>query len=179
MKRILALLMLLLFLCPAAGEALASARTGSLTVVLPGAGGELKLYSVDFVPPEKLTSEYAGILAPEMPESEGICKTIGADGRAVFENLSPGVYLLCQTQASAGYQKICPFFVTIPMAQGDGWSYEITACPKAEKTPGDDGNPDTGQAVGPVRLLCLSLLGLLIIMDQDAPEKPKKSPKER
>ena len=176
--RKLALMLLLWILCSAAGEVLAEGRKGSLTVVLPGAGGELKLYSVDFVPPEKLTPEYAGILAPEMPESEGICKTIGVDGRAVFENLSPGVYLLCQTQASAGYQKICPFFVTVPMAQGDGWAYDISAYPKAGKIPEDDTNPDTGKAVAPVRLLCLSVLGLLSIMDRDDPENAEKNPKE-
>lgn len=177
--RKLALMMLLWILCSAAGEVLAEGRKGSLTVVLPGAGGELKLCAAASVPPELQTPEYAGVLAAELSDEVGILKMVGEDGRAVFPDLSPGVYLVLQTETAGGYEKIRPFFVTIPMAQGDGWSYEITACPKAEKTPGDDGNPDTGQAVGPVRLLCLSLLGLLIIMDQDAPEKPKKSPKER
>ena len=176
--RKLALMMLLWILCSAAGEVLAEGRKGSLTVVLPGAGGELKLCAAASVPPELQTPEYAGVLAAELSDEVGILKMVGEDGRAVFPDLSPGVYLVLQTETAGGYEKIRPFFVTVPMAQDDGWAYDISAYPKAGKIPEDDTNPDTGKAVPPVRLLCLSVLGLLSIMDREDPENAEKTPKE-
>lgn len=44
----------------------------------------------------------------------GISKRTNGSGRAVFDNLSAGVYLVAQTQAKEGYKTISPYIVFIP-----------------------------------------------------------------
>lgn len=93
------------------------------------------------------------------------------DGQATFENLEPGLYLIRQPSAAAGYYKMSPFLVSVPYvvktADGD-WHYEynLTVSAKSElereptptqpvKDP-DPTLPQTGQLWWPVPLLAVS-----------------------
>lgn len=105
-----------------------------------------------------------------------------ADGAVKFENLTPGLYLVMQSNASEGGVRINPFLVSIP---GEKGSYNIDATPKTEivvpptptpqKTPTPtppkpntppSGSkkilPQTGQLWWPVPVLCGIGLALLV-----------------
>lgn len=79
--------------------------------------------------------------------------TAGSDGTITFPSLEHGVYLVYQT-AEAGYGVVDPFLVFLPYTNldGDGWIYDVTASPKAERTTLDaellkvdeSGNPVAG-----------------------------------
>ena len=104
-----------------------------------------------------------------------------ADGRAVLENLIPGLYLVLQTdtQATEGFAPIRPFLISLPHWAEDGYVYDITADPKVpletlptEPTeppatepptePGEPNLPQTGQLNWPVPILVV--LGLFFFL---------------
>jgi hypothetical protein len=64
----------------------------------------------------------------------GTARTTGADGKAKFEELSSGLYLVAQTGSTAAYRDISPFLLSVPMANADktGWFYDIESLPKTE-----------------------------------------------
>lgn len=62
----------------------------------------------------------------------GITETTDADGTAEFENLSCGLYLLTQSMAADGYEKMEPFLLLVPTKEEGGLVYEVTAYPKLE-----------------------------------------------
>ena len=64
-------------------------------------------------------------------------KPIGTEGegtgKAVFEGLDLGVYLIREIEAPEGYAKINPFLVTIPQKTDTSYVYQVDASPKAGK----------------------------------------------
>lgn len=63
---------------------------------------------------------------------EGTDLTISDRGKAVLSGLTPGLYLIVQTEAMDGYKKINPFLVSLPMEEKGTWNYEVDASPKVE-----------------------------------------------
>lgn len=103
------------------------------------------------------------------------------EGRAVFNNLEPGLYLIVQTEASDGYELLNPFLVSLPVYEDDRYVYEVTAegkCEPRPDNPKDPSRPDspdhpdpsdpplkpdipnTGQLNWPIPILTVLGLGL-------------------
>lgn len=57
-----------------------------------------------------------------------------ANGKVLFADLKPGLYLVVQTEASKGYYPAKPFLVSVPVKSADGaeWIYDVDATPKTE-----------------------------------------------
>ena len=62
--------------------------------------------------------------------------TTGADGKAAFNNLPLGIYLVEETKAPGGVVTGAPFIVSIPMVNeaSDAWNYDVIAYPKNTET---------------------------------------------
>ena len=123
---------------------------------LPVINGEVTLYRVGEEMPGgyRLVTEFGGGIVQEpdarsphlaqwlsqMARDGGATLLLDADGKAVFEGLSHGLYLLVQTQRMDGFYPFRPFLVTVPM-DGD---YDIFIEPMTQPivlTP----TPSTGQ----------------------------------
>lgn len=137
-------------------------KTGSISVTLteqydktPIAGAELSLYciaTVDINSDGNLNYTYTDSFAetgiaiddPELAaktdvfisknEIPGIKMTTDATGTVVWSKLSPGLYLICQTNAVDGFSPCTTFTVTLPFKNGDGYIYDVNASPKTEVT---------------------------------------------
>ena len=48
-------------------------------------------------------------------------------GKAVFDEMETGLYLIEQTRASDGYEPINPFLISVPMNDGGRYQYDVTA----------------------------------------------------
>lgn len=60
-----------------------------------------------------------------------LCKeTVNKNGKAVFQNLPVGLYLVVQRKAISGYKTILPFLVTIPVKMEGKYCYDLDAYPK-------------------------------------------------
>lgn len=100
----------------------------------------------------------------------GVTKNIGSDGKAKFEGLEPGLYLMVQETAADGYSKAAPFLVGVPMLEDGVYVYEVDASPKVEleKVPAtkkpssstDSKLPQTGQLNWPVPVMATAGVGL-------------------
>lgn len=161
-------------------------QTGSVTVMMRDggsivAGGTLTLYragsitedngSYGFVPTEEFAgcglslenvgnAQLAEKLAAYAADQKlaGTTADIAEDGRAFFDGLELGLYLLVQNTAADGYYAVTPFLVSVPMldAEGDGYLYAVDASPKTEmkeipsepENPGEPGNPDSPSEPG-------------------------------
>lgn len=64
------------------------------------------------------------------PAAEGTVQTVDSEGCAAFSQLELGLYLVVQTKASAGYQPVNSFLVSLPMAENGQWLYDVDASPK-------------------------------------------------
>ena len=121
------------------------------------------------------SAEYAKDLAAFAKDNSlsGQTRTIGEDGKASFENLEIGLYLLVQDTPAAGYSKLQPFLVSVPYWDGEAYIYDIdaqvkgelervpqTQPPTAPTAPTDPKLPQTGQLNWPIPLLVLLGLGL-------------------
>ena len=99
-----------------------------LTAEFAGSGANLD----DLSRPELAASlaEYAG--AHDLPCTE---QAADAEGRALFENISCGLYLAVQKapESDYGYERMAAFLVSIPMTENGELTYAVTARPKAEK----------------------------------------------
>ena len=134
-------------------------RKGSVTVTLRDsktnaevAGGKLTLYQVASVKKENANLSYVytngfencGVSLGDLSESDlaeqleakrtaastGTTVTVNSSGKAVFSNLSLGLYLVVQTKASTGYEKINPFIVSVPLLDSGRYLYDVDALPK-------------------------------------------------
>lgn len=116
------------------------------------AGGEITLYKVADVQRDNANLSYTyvngfencGISLDNLSDStlpgklqgkissstEKSTVSIGSDGRAVFGNLSLGLYLLIQNKAADNYSPVQAFLVTVPMSKDGIWCYDIDATPK-------------------------------------------------
>lgn len=121
-------------------------------------------------------SALAGKLESKLSASvKGTAKTVDDAGKVSYTNLDTGLYLLVQTKASEGYEKISSFLVSVPLKTDGKWVYDVDASPKVETisqitptvtkvpdTPGNSGGrlPQTGQLDWPIPLLCIC--GMLV-----------------
>lgn len=121
-------------------------------------GGTVTLYCVTDLSgaedPQAL-AEYARYMG--IP---GTTRPVGTDGKVTFSDLEPGYYLLVQEEAAAGYRRMNPFCVSVPMAVGEELLYDIGAAPKLERIP-EENLPQTGQLIWPIWILLGGGLGLI------------------
>ena len=170
-------------------------QTGSISVTIryngnPVSGGELTLYRVGEVREDDgdyrfvLTKQFdasgvtlENVQSPDTAKKlsdyalrQGISGTTGKinkDGALKFGSLEPGLYLLAQRKAAAGYQKLNPFLVSLPMGDGDGYSYEVDASPKVSPVPNLPGSPEqpkTGQSAWPIWTFGVSAAALAVVI---------------
>lgn len=102
----------------------------------------------------------------------GTTKTIGADGKVVFEGLELGLYLFVQNQAASGYNAASPFIMGVPQLENNAYVYEVDASPKVELTPAPTEPPtepptvpdipQTGQLNWPVPLM--AAFGVVLLL---------------
>ena len=78
--------------------------------------------------------ELAAALAAKAGSAGGKTVTVGNNGRAVFTNLTLGLYLIVQDTPAAGYEPIRSFLVTVPMWDGKALVYDVSANPKPSVT---------------------------------------------
>lgn len=101
-------------------------------------------------------------------EIEGNTKEISTDGTITFQNLQPGLYLMVQKQPAQGYYCVNSFLVSIPLLEGDNYSYNVDASPKASPVakpqPGNPEQPKTGQSVWPIWTFSLSAAALVVLL---------------
>lgn len=90
------------------------------------------------------------------------------NGSAKFENLTPGLYLIIQENASNGFDELNAFLVSVPYMQDGKYQYHVTANAKSSleqepipTEPTGDKLPQTGQLNWPVPILAST--GLLFI----------------
>lgn len=102
-----------------------------------------------------------------------------SEGKAVFEALATGLYVVTQKEATEGYAAIRPFLVSMPVWNGECYVYDMEANPKvplqpeptqpsepsepSEPTeptePGEPDLPQTGQLNWPIPLMaCTGLV---------------------
>ena len=99
---------------------------------------------------------------------------INKEGKAKFENLKPGLYLITQKKAASGYNPLTPFLVSVPYNDNGHYEYDVDIKSKAEleKEPKptvpssgkpSDKLPQTGQLNWPVPVLAAGGLLLMIV----------------
>lgn len=91
-------------------------------------------------------------------------------GLCEFTGLTPGLYLVVQSQASPGYSPLNAFLVTVPYMQDGTYQYDVTADAKSslEKEPESttptkppaSSLPQTGQTNWPIPVL--AVVGMLL-----------------
>lgn len=196
MKRIRYLLVLLFtFALPAAAMNVPDlSQNGSIHITVrydgkPVSGGELTLYRAGDIREDNgdysftLTTEFSssGVSLENVHSSSGAkklsdyalrkgsrgeTKKIGKDGSVDFAELEPGLYLLAQRKAAPGYYKVSPFFVTLPIRQGDDYLYQVDASPKVSPILADPVNPEqpkTGQSGWPIWVFVSSTAALTAV----------------
>jgi len=113
----------------------------------------------------------------EVDSLPGQSKPFDKNGLVLFdEDVKPGLYLLVQTQACPGFQKLKPVLVSVPMynAEKDSYVYDVDATvkPALERdarptpTPGPSPQPhlpQTGQLNWPVPVMAALGLGLILL----------------
>lgn len=105
------------------------------------AGSDEKLEMLDADLAQRL-ADYA-----KTAQISGERKEIGGDGKAVFDNLKPGLFLLVQERAANGYYAVTPCLMTIPLKENGVYTYDVDAAPKLEtlKERPTDPEPPTDQ----------------------------------
>ena len=197
MKRILGtvLAVIMLVISVAASDLPDPNQMGSICITItydgkPVAGGELTLHRVGDIKEENgnygfvLTDRFAAfditsenLLSPEMAKKlsdhitrervTGKTEKIDTEGSITFDNLKVGLYLVVQSKAATGYQKLNSFLVSLPMQEATGYSYHVDASPKVSLTPKPPVNtelPETGQSVWPVWLFLFSSAALALLV---------------
>jgi LPXTG-motif cell wall-anchored protein len=102
----------------------------SLTPNQEFAGSELELDDLESAELAKALDDYAD-------QNNIPCETkdIDENGRVVFSDLTPGLYLLVQEESNAEYECVAPFLALIPTKDDGEYLYDITAKPKEEPVP--------------------------------------------
>ncbi len=98
---------------------------------------------------------------------KGITSTIDGDGKADFDELSLGLYLLTQSKAADGYEEFEPFLITVPLNNNGEYVYDVDASPKIdierEESEPESAPPDipqTGMLKWPIPVL--AICGIII-----------------
>lgn len=128
---------------------------GSVSIELE-AGSVIGLYRVE---QEEISVEKAlrMVSGERLP---GRTKKAGTDGTAVFEDLEPGIYFICQEMPGVGNKRTCPFFVAVPTVIDGKEIWHIDAKPKMqeivpEEIPAEK-LPQTGQLKWPAAAMAVS-----------------------
>lgn len=111
---------------------------------------------------------------PEHPQFTVSKAAVDAEGKARFENLATGLYLVLQDTASPGYTPIKPFLVSLPYLQDGEYRYSVDSSVKTElerqpeatePEPTDPPGklPQTGQLNWPIPVLAVAGLGFLLL----------------
>lgn len=173
-------------------------ENGSITFIVdyegePVDGGSLTLYRVgdivenngdySFALIEKLDDEKTALDNLEDPQlardlaakaAEAELKGITAPvkkGEAVFSEVEPGLYVVVQQEASAGFEAMSPFVISMPKFENGTYVTDIKAEPKPslEKAPEkpakpqDPTLPQTGQLNWPVPVLAVGGIALFAL----------------
>ena len=93
------------------------------------------------------------------------------EGKAVFNNVNPGLYLVCQKTATPGFAAMNPFLLSMPNFVGGKYVTDITAEPKVglETLPPTAPSvtqpalPQTGQLNWPIPVLAVLGLALVVV----------------
>lgn len=92
---------------------------------------------------------------------------VSNDGKAVFEELQTGLYLIYQENPADGYENIKPFVVGVPNVENGEYIYNFDASPKVSvtKVPPKPTQPlpQTGQLNWPVPVLAIAGVSLLLL----------------
>lgn len=79
--------------------------------------------------------------------AKGTTRSVSETGEVTFKNLSLGLYLVVQTEASKGYEAVNSFVVSLPYKEGSSWVYDVDASPKVgayiPTVPDEPDEPDT------------------------------------
>lgn len=155
-----------------ADEALDTSKRGSVTVIMKYKnnavpGGTLALHRVGIVCEDgsdygfELTKDFMDCgesleeLSAELAESlaeyaknnklQGTTENISNEGKVTFEKLELGLYLIVQNEAASGFERINPFFVSVPLIEEGKPVYDVDATSKMEPlkrfTPNDTDDP--------------------------------------
>lgn len=126
---------------------------------------------------EKLDGTLAESLAKYAKNCTAL-KSVKTDkeGTALFDKLTPGLYLVVQEKGADGYKAINPFLVSVPKMENGKYDYTVDANPKVgeivpEETakptqppkPTEPTLPQTGQLNWPVPILAVAGLGLFVL----------------
>lgn len=97
-------------------------------------------------------------------------------GKAVFTDVEPGLYVVVQEEAAEGFAALSPFLISMPKYENGQYVTDVTADPKVplepepteptEPTPTEPEDPklpQTGQLNWPVPLLAVSGLVLFVV----------------
>ena len=179
MSKVLYFLWALLLAFPHALPVSAAEASGSISLSLPG--GDMRLYQVAELTEDGtsclLTGDFSGwsgsledlsaSLARELAQYalDNSCACLEArpskDGSILFSGLEPGLYLLVQTEAASGYEKMAPFLVSLTADP-----FHVNASPKFQLTPLPTqplpSLPQTGQSNWPIPVLGIS--GILLFL---------------
>lgn len=120
-----------------------------------------------------LAKELGKLAVKEKPLQE---EQVGKDAVVTFKDLKTGLYLVVQSKAASGYQKVDPFLVSVPMydAKTEKYDYSVDAYPKVDvekdpkptppptTKPKPPKLPQTGQTNWPVPVLLVMGLGMML-----------------
>ncbi len=89
----------------------------------------------------------------EFYKHDSLTLEIGKNGKVKFENRQTGLYLIRQTTASPGFEKINSFLVSLPYQKGNGeFVYQVTSSTKQELLQTFPTEPTTTKPTKPTRL---------------------------
>lgn len=101
------------------------------------AGSEIELEGISASESNKAAKTMKAIVLEK--ELKGQAAVTDANGKVVFQNLEPGMYLVMQTaneDTVPEYTEMDPYLVSVPLGEtsdgGNTWKYEVNTVPKAE-----------------------------------------------
>ncbi|MBQ8603748.1 MAG: hypothetical protein IJ410_02755 [Oscillospiraceae bacterium] len=72
-----------------------------------------------------------------------------SNGTVTFDNLTPGLYYICQWHNAPGFYRSGAFYITLPVLEGESYVYDIVAEPKTEIYPDGQIYPTPQPSVTP------------------------------
>ncbi len=117
-------------------------RAGQFHFALLGSLGDSEV-SLDNLNDAKLAEKLAELVGERALEGERASIT---NGKAVFRNLKPGLYLVTQKNkdTTEGFYPINPFLISLPMWDGEQYVYDLSGEPKnlPQHKPEEPGDPE-------------------------------------
>lgn len=103
-------------------------------------------FSEELTPKKNVDQAAALNIYAAVNNIERIEAATGSTGKAEFENLPAGLYLVAQVDSATSEYTIAPYLVSVPMRteDGTGWYYSVIAYPKTEPVKREDGKISIG-----------------------------------